>query len=416
MSKSFTRCWLSRRGFSAKITVTLLFVVPLVSNAFWGTLVGGTGANIPNRAVVLLVTLISLASIHKLLFYYTRRLSQLDLLVGAYCGLVLLEVGTNFSVEQVSGPFRMVLCFYGAAYFLRRGGSILPAAHVAVVGFGVALMWLFVTLPSNYGGGRLAYIGTPNTSARDLLGMFSILYLIVINRGIFGETLRWIARLEIAAVLVLMLLTGSRQGIILGVGVVWLGTKLFKEGVNLRVLFRRSFKVLGGILILGVGLYVLYLTTELGFIRRMFKVSLEGNLDRVVRYLVYYEYLTENFNSMLIGGVDIGEMFQRDGEAMRVAGQKIAAPHNAFLEVGLVRGLIPLAFYAIFHFILILKVTRTHNRFTGSRTSGAAVSLILSAFLIGMVTNYFTQASSCLSYLFYSISGFYTNIERDLVN
>jgi hypothetical protein len=369
--------------------------------------------NIPNRAVILSVAVISLALLHKISYYYLKRISIVDLFVGSYCVLILFGLGENFSIQEISGPFRMVLCFYGVAYFLRWGGSILSVAHVAVAGIGVGLVWLLFISPSSFVGGRLAYVGTANTSARDLLGMFGILYFIITNRRIFSATLRRIARLEIAAILILMLLTGSRQGIILGIGAIWLGARIFKNEINLRVLFRRSLQVISGIVMLFAGLYILYVTTDLEVINRTFKVSLGGNLDRFVRYVIYYEYLVENFGNMLIGGVDIGEMFQQDGEAMRVAGEKIAAPHNAFLEVGLARGLIPLAFYALLHFLIIFKVVRVHNTFPASKTSSIAVSIILSSFAIAMFTNYFTQVSSCLAYLFYSISGLYINFERD---
>jgi O-antigen ligase len=115
----------------------------------------------------------------------------------------------------------------------------------------------------------------------------------------------------------------------------------------------------------------------------------------------------------MIGGVNLEEMFQRDGQAVRVTGEKIAAPHNAFLEVGLTRGIIPLIFYAAFHVLLIVKMFKIHNAIGGSKTSSAALSIVISAFLIGMIANYFTQVSTCLSYLFYSILGLYINFERD---
>jgi hypothetical protein len=259
----------------------------------------------------------------------------------------------------------------------------------------------------------MAYIGTANTSARDLLGMFSILYLIVINKRVFGATLRRVARLEIGAIIALVLLTGSRQGIILGIAVIWLGTKAFRGGVDLGILLRRVFQILGGVVLLGGGLYVLYVTTGAGIIGRMFELSLEENMGRIVRYAVYYKYITENYGDLMIGGVNLEEMFQQDGEAARVAGEKIAAPHNAFLEVGLTRGIIPLIFYATFHVLVIVKMFRIHNAIGGSKTSSAALSIVVSAFLIGMIANYFTQVSTCLSYLFYSIAGLYINFERD---
>jgi hypothetical protein len=349
-----------------------------------------------------------------LLFYYAKKITLIDVLLVAYCGLVLIDVGTDFSIQEISGPSRMVLCFYGAAYFLRRGGSLLSAAHVAVVGIGLAQVWLFATLPAAFTGGRLAYVGTANTSARDLLAMFSILYLIVINRGVFSATLRRIARLQIVATLVLMLLTGSRQGIILGIGGVWIGAKLIKDGVDLWVVFRRSLQVLGGLAVLFTGLYVVYLATNIESVGRLFDLSIKGNLDRVVRYVIYYEFLVENSSEMLMGGVDIGEMFSEAGEVQRVAGVKVGAPHNSFLGVGLERGLIPLFFYASFHILTMIRVIDIHNRFSGSKTSGALVSIIFSAFIIGMFTNYFTQVSSCLAYIFYSASGLYINFGRDL--
>lgn len=411
---TFLERWSQRRKLSTKVVVFVLFVVPLVSNVFWGTLSGGTQSNTPNRVVVLVVALIIGASIHESILYYTKRLKFIDLLIATYGGLVLFEVGVDFSVGQVSGPFRMLLCLYGVAFLLRWGGSIPDTARIAVAGIGVALIWLFVTLPSTIGQGRLAYTGTANTSARDLLGMFGILYLIVINRRILSGTLRRIASLGIVAVLVLMLLTGSRQGIVLGIAVIWLGKRVFEGGVSLRVLFRRTFQVLGGIVLFTTGLYVMYVTTELAIIGRIFELSLGENMSRVVRYTVYYEYLIQNYSDLLIGGVDLSEIFHRGGEPIRIAGEKLGAPHNAFLEVGLTRGIIPMAFYIFIHVILILNMFHIHNKIGGHKTSSVALSIALSAFMIGMVTNYFTQVSTCLSYLFYSISGLYLNMSRDL--
>lgn len=410
---SLIQKWFARQGLSTKVGALLMFVVPLVSNVFWGTVVQGTEANIPNRVAVLVVTLIGLGLLHRMLFYYGRNIQLLDVIAATYAGLVLIEIGPNFTLGQISGPFRMLLCFYGVAYLLRRGGSIPRVATLAVVGIGGALVWLFILLPSTFADGRVAYIGTANTSARDLLAMFSVLYLIVINKRMFGATLRRVAGVEIVAIIALMLLTGSRQGIILGIAVIWLGTKAFRGGVDLRILLRRVFQILGGSVLLAGGLYALYVTTGAGIIGRMFELSLEGNMDRIVRYTIYYKYLTVNYNDLMIGGVNLEEMFQRDGQAVRVTGEKIAAPHNAFLEVGLTRGIIPLIFYAAFHVLLIVKIFKIHNAIGGPKTSSAALSIVISAFLIGMIANYFTQVSTCLSYLFYSILGLYINFERD---
>jgi len=411
----YKRWWTDRHSLITLVVVAILFIVPILGNilSHYGIATTEDGSDLINRAAILLVLLIGLLGSYKYTYYYVNNIKIEDVILTAYVIFVLISMNGIVDVEAISGLVRMIACYYIVAYIMRKGGYINVISYLFIIFVGFFLLWLLVNLPALFdGNGRLAYTGTANTTARDLVALFSILYVVTINRRMFSPGVRSVAKLECAAILLFLIPTGSRQGLILGILYIILAKKLFTGFVDMADMLKRllQFTAAGSIL-LAVLSVLIGLFGEDMFGRFAF-LSIEENMDRVLRYEVYWKYINHNIGALMLDGVNIETLFGE--EMVRVRGVKIGAPHNMFLEVGLRHGIMAVTTYGLWHVFLFRRMFKVHNAIGGLKTSAAALAIASSAFIIGLVTNYFTQVSVPLGYLFYMIAGIYTNIARDL--
>ena len=394
------------------VIVVILLFGPILDNVLGAMNVNLLAeGSLLNRLSVVLTAVLCLPKVFEAAAYHWRRLRKVDVALLGYVVLHLIGTVGGIGIEDVSNLVRLLLCFYLVAYVLRRSRGVIRMSKAVVVGVAVYQLWLLLMLPALMQAGRLAYAagGHANILARDLVALFILLVIITQMKEVFGRQLRRIAMIELVGIVLFLFLTGSRQGLILGV----FASLAFRDLARGRIdLWRTVKRLVSAVAVALVGFAVLIVIVQYAGgeqSSRFLSLPFDENAERLVRYQVYGLYAYNNFGTLLFEGVNIAELF---GDVERYEGVKLGAPHNMFLNVAVERGIAASVAYGVVHFFLIREVIPVHNASDGTWSS-LFVAALGSIFLIAQVSNFMPQVSDPLAYFYYAVAGMYVNAVRD---
>jgi len=209
------------------------------------------------------------------------------------------------------------------------------------------------------------------------------------------------------------LLTGSRQavvGLLIIIPGSWLLTSRNYQRISIQSLRRWYLYIFGALLFallvwMGLGMP----DVLSGRVLDLSEYSLEANQGRTLQWVYYGKYILENWSTLIFNGFDSALVHRGN---MRIDNIMLTAPHNIVLAVVVQSGLLATLFYLLWHIILVRTMLRIHQLLNSPALSALAIATAFAAIFVGMVDNYFLEVSSPLSYLLYTIVGFYCNLDR----
>jgi hypothetical protein len=413
-------------GFAGFTILIFFFYASILLELYIpGLLNIGDENNFLNRFAVISVVLLSAPYLSKIIRYYYRTFGWHDVLLIFYIMFFFVGVDKSRGFLAFTPLLRLLVCFYLVSFLLRRPRTLVRYTYLLVMFVAIFEIGTILRFPGLLtGSGRLdfpRYLGVTG-AARLMLTLSLLCYWIFIADNLYSRLLRVVALVETVIAIALALATGSRQ-MVLGMGIIIVGLLLLRERVIPKFSQKGLLLVSSSSLALAVVMAWILLgqpgssfLADNAALNRAFTFTptqFDESVGRLATWDLYINHLGTNYSSMIFQGFRDDPKNVFGGQSEVYGAQIQVVPHNSVLAMIVQSGLVSAVLYILWHISLMFALLRGHYLLGGMYKSSIAVSGAIAAFVIGLLSNYFTIVASPLAYLFYVVAGIYVNLLRD---